>query len=87
MSGIPTDYAERLMIQWNIIAKHGLYHEEGTWYMPLKSFPGALIDRNGYIIFNTAKDYLNSWYLNIGERVNVCIRSGISQIPGYKKFR
>lgn len=71
--------------EWNVGAKHSLYHKDGTFYMPLKRFPGAYFDSNGFILFKTEKEYVSSPYLSIGKRVNV--KGGISRIPGYKKMK
>jgi hypothetical protein len=70
---------------WGVNVKHGLYSREGTWYQNLKSFPGALFDYNGYVLFKNEQEYENSPYLNIGKETNV--HQGISNIPGYKRVR
>lgn len=66
---------------WKIPAERALYREDGTFYMPLERFPGALCDANGYILFKTEKDYKECPQLQIGKRVTV--PKGIAQIPGY----
>ncbi len=73
-----------LNAQWNVGARHALYHTDGTFYMPLERFPGAYFDPNGYVLFRTEVEYVNNGYLDIGKRVNV--RGGISRIPGYKRM-
>ena len=70
---------------WNVDVVHALYHQDGTWFENLQEFPGALFDRNGYILFKTEEEYKNSPYLSIGEKLNV--HNGISSIPGYKRMR
>ena len=70
--------------KWGVNAKHALYHKEGTWYHILDQFPGALFDRNGYILFKTQKEFLKCNNLKIGEHVNVL--RGISKIPGYVRI-
>ena len=67
---------------WGVGAAHALYIHDGHWYHQLKKFPGALFDKNGYVIFTTKKKFLKSTYLNIGTHVHVR-RPGISAIPGY----
>jgi 5-methylcytosine-specific restriction protein A len=67
-----------------IDVKHALYGEKGTWYHLLNSFPGALFDKHGYIIFNTEDEYINSEYLSKGKELN--ISKGIANIPGYIKI-
>jgi hypothetical protein len=76
---------ESLNREWNVGARHSLYHRDGTFYMPLERFPGAYFDPNGYVLFRTEREYVSSPYLSIGERVNV--RDGISSIPGYRKMK
>lgn len=66
---------------WRVGAKHALYREDGKWYHHLTEFPGALFDANGYIVFQTERDYLECPYLQLGQDLN--IPSGISSIPGY----
>ena len=70
-----------LNTRWNVNAQHALYHRDGTFYENLTRFPGALFDPDGYMIFKTEGDYLNSSYLKIGQKVNV--PGGIASIPGY----
>jgi glycosidase len=48
---------------WRVDAAHALYLEDGKWYHHLERFPGALFDFNGYVLFRTREDYLNSPYL------------------------
>ena len=67
---------------WHVGAAHALYIHDGHWYHRLKRFPGALFDRNGYIIFQTEQEYLNSPHLDIGKQISVR-KPGISAIPGY----
>jgi hypothetical protein len=73
--------------EWKIGARHVLYRKNGNFYMPLKKFPGALCDENGYILFKTEADYraLHPQYLQIGVRLSV--PHGISNIPGYVRKR
>lgn len=69
--------------RWGINALHALYREDGKWYHHLKHFPGALLDKNGYIVFKTKDDYVNCDYLD--HKVELHCTSGISSIPGYIK--
>ncbi len=39
--------------KWKVGAKHALYIHDGHWYHCLTKFPGALFDKNGYILFAT----------------------------------
>src|SRR6266581_4614476 len=63
-------------------AAHALYIHDGHWYHPLRRFPGALFDRNGYILFETEEDFRKCPHLSIGKDVSVP-KPGISSIPGY----
>ena len=67
---------------WGVGAAHALYIHDGLWYHQLKRFPGALFDRNGYVVFTTKKGFLKSPYLKIAKRVHIR-KPGISGIPGY----
>jgi 5-methylcytosine-specific restriction protein A len=75
----------RLNEEWQVGAKHPLYHRDGTFYEQLREFPGALFDRNGYVVFSTEKKYLTAPGLHHGEKLNV--PEGISSLHGYIKKR
>jgi 5-methylcytosine-specific restriction enzyme A len=66
---------------WGVGAKHALYREDGKWYHQLTGFPGALFDANGFVVFETEKDYLESSYLQIKQDLHVV--HGISSMPNY----
>jgi 5-methylcytosine-specific restriction enzyme A len=66
---------------WQVGAKHALYRADGKWYHHLKDFPGALFDANGYVVFQTEKDYQESPYLQLQQDLH--IPGGISAIPNY----
>jgi len=70
--------------EWNVKSKHSLYKKEGNWYHHLNRFPGAFFDDNGYIIFNSKDEYVDSPYLQIGKTVH--IPGGISSVPNYIKI-
>jgi 5-methylcytosine-specific restriction enzyme A len=78
LSDLSGKYLNKL---WNVGAKHSLYRKDGKWYHPLKEFPGALFDANGYVVFETEKDYLESPHLQIQQDLHV--NNGISSIPNY----
>ena len=44
---------------------HALYHRHGTWFGMLQSFPGALMDPYGYIVFETSEEYHRCEHLSI----------------------
>ncbi len=62
-------------------AEHVLYSHDGTWYHQLTSFPGALCDSEGYILFPTEHDFRGSPFLRIKQDVGC--RTGIHAIPNY----
>ena len=68
--------------QWGVGAAHALYIHDGHWYHQLKRFPGALFDRDGYLLFQTEDEFRKCPYLSIGKDVSVP-KPGISAIPGY----
>ncbi len=67
-----------------INAKHALYREDGKWYHHLKSFPGVLFDKNGYLLVNNSDDYNSYSEFQIGKELH--IPKGISSVKGYKPF-
>ncbi len=75
----------KLNEEWGVGARHALFHKDGTWYNNLGKFPGALFEPDGYILFRTEKDYLESPYVKVGKETN--IPKGISSIPGYVSKR
>jgi hypothetical protein len=81
VTGFKTNSGENLRRLWKIPALQVRYHKDGTFFMPLERFPGALCDPNGYVVFETKQKYESSRFLEIGCRVNV--HSGVSKIPGY----
>lgn len=70
---------------WNVGVQHAVYHRDGTWFENLMSFPGALFDPNGYLVFETEDEYKSCPHLNIGRKLNVS--AGIAAISGYKHMR
>jgi 5-methylcytosine-specific restriction protein A len=74
----------KLNAQWNIGAKHALFHEEGKWFHRLRKFPGALVDRTGFVLFDSEKQFLTARGLQIKKDV-FCPR-GISRLANYKTF-
>ncbi|MBT4735299.1 MAG: AAA domain-containing protein [Candidatus Marinimicrobia bacterium] len=73
-----------LKAKWDIDADHVLYREDGKWYHNLNSFPGALCDKNGYVIFKTEEEYRSCELLKITDSTNTTIVPlGISGLPNY----
>lgn len=69
---------------WGVNAEHALYREDGKWYHHLTKFPGALFDKDGYVIFNNEDEYINCGHLQHGKDIHV--PKGIAKIPGYIKI-
>lgn len=76
---------KRLSRRWGVDVKHALYRKDGQWYHRLTSFPGALFDANGYVVFETLEEYLGCPKLQIGEHLHV--PEGISAIASYVSVR
>jgi len=69
---------------WGVNAHHALYRENGTWYHLLERFPGALFDKNGYIVFETEANYRKCSGVFIGKKKNwMNVPKGIASLPGY----
>src|SRR5436190_6658975 len=68
----------------NIGTKAALYREDGDWYHHLRTFPGVLFDKNGYVIFYKADDYLKHPNLKHGHELHVV--PSISAMPEYIQF-
>jgi len=89
MGGIKTDSGEHVRRQHRIPVAQVRYHWEGSFFMPLEKFPGALADRSGYVIFATTEEYLRSRFLDHrGSLKNprLGVRGGISHMPTYVNF-
>lgn len=77
--------ARELNLKWRVGAKHALYRKTGDWYHRLRRFPGVLFDDNGYVMFNSGKQFLSSPFLRIKSRVHILGR--LHQVPGYVRVR
>jgi hypothetical protein len=67
--------------EWDIPAQHVLYHHQGRWFHLLEHFPGALCDREGYVLFEHERDFVSCPNLRI--RAHTKAANGISHIAGY----
>lgn len=67
--------------RWNLDVRHALYRKTGDWYHQIERFPGALLDENGYVVFETEEAFRSCPELRI--RQDVWVPDGISLIPGY----
>jgi len=69
---------------WEVGASDAKFNREGKFFMPATSFPAALFDPKGYLLFRTETEYIESPYLRIGDRVHV--PGGIASVPGYQQM-
>jgi hypothetical protein len=67
--------------EWGVAAGHAHFSQNGRWFHPLKFFPGALFDREGYVLFETEEGYKSALGSQIKKDVNVV--GGISSLPAY----
>jgi 5-methylcytosine-specific restriction protein A len=77
---------ERINQLLNLEVAQPYYFHAGTWYHRLKKFPAALIDRHGYVRFETEEEYQTTPGVNITSDNQVQVRPGISGLPGYQLF-
>lgn len=81
MASTRSNTARSLARHWKIDVRHALYRKTGDWYHQLERFPGAFLDENGYVIFETEHTYRSCPQLRIKQ--DVVVPGGISKIPGY----
>ena len=67
--------------EWDVGARHALFHRGGTWYNNLERFPGALFDPHGYVLFRTEDEYRRNPKVRVTQETNV--PDGISSLSGY----
>lgn len=65
----------------NLGAIEAKFSEDGIWFHHLNNFPGALIDKKGYALFNTESSYS---FLRNTKDLN--IKDGIEKLKQYKYF-
>src|SRR5258708_6428502 len=73
---------------WGLTVQQALYRRTGDWYHQLTKFPGALLDENGYVIFDRKESFTACPQLRIGKDPArhggwVSASPGIKAIPGY----
>jgi 5-methylcytosine-specific restriction protein A len=80
--------------EYGIDAAHSLYRKTGDWYHVLRSFPGALLDADGFIPFPDERIYaqFTSDEADIGVREKrstntLTVRNGISRHPRYRRYK
>lgn len=74
--------------RWGLTVEQALYRKTGDWYHQLKQFPGALLDADGYVIFESEKLFKACRQLRTGKDSKrhggwVAASRGIKAIPGY----
>lgn len=80
--------ARKLVDKWGIPVSRApgsaFFHRDGEWFNELTAFPGALLDPEGYIVFESGEEYRTCPDLQIGKgKTNVKRVGGISSIAGY----
>jgi hypothetical protein len=83
MSGLRSDSGKRLCQRWGVPAQ-GYFDKNGKWYHVPQSFPAALCDPRGYILFRAEKDLAGCAGLAVGKTIHV--PSGISKLQGYRRM-
>ena len=81
MAASDNQRAKELATRWGLNVRHALYRKTGNWYHQLNSFPGALLDADGYVIFETEQAFLACRQLQVRKQVSA--PKGIKAIPGY----
>lgn len=86
-SYMPSKNASDLVRRWNVPIDPApgavLYCAAGNWYHPLKHFPGALLDSDGYVVFATEAEFRACPQIKIGPKGDVGVTRGIRHIDGY----
>jgi hypothetical protein len=70
---------------WDIRAADALFHDEGTSFRRLTAFPEALCDVNGYVLFRSQREYMNTPGVRVTEQTDV--PGGIRSLPTYRRIR
>ena len=86
MKNTDRDIADKYCRQYGIKVKQARYSIDGRWYHHLTRFPAALLDKDGYVIFETKQDYESCKPLDLKQDVNVRSKKGIKIISGYIHF-
>ena len=67
--------------RWNIKCSSARFSEWGNWYAAVNRFPAALIDTNGYIVFESLEKLNSTQGVKFTKQINV--PAGISSLSGY----
>jgi len=81
MAAADNQRAKLLATRWGLDVRHALYRKTGNWYHRLNAFPGALLDADGYVIFDSEQTFHSCPQLQIGKQVGA--PKGIKAVPGY----
>ena len=73
--------AKELATRWGLNVRHALYRKTGNWYHQLRRFPGALLDADGYVIFESEQAFRACSQLQVKKQVSA--PKGIKAMPGY----
>ena len=78
---MPRPIGRLLAREWGLKVSHALFDKDGMWYHQLKRFPGALLDPDGYVVFETRESFEGCRKLDIKKDIHV--DGHLSEIPGY----
>jgi hypothetical protein len=73
---------KELRLRWGIPAAKAHFHRDGRFYQRPTSFPAALCDRYGYVVFKSDQELRDCAHLRVGgKRINV--KGNLWEVPGY----
>ena len=75
---------EKLNRQYQLAARHALYHKDGTFYERLAQFPAVYCDPLGFVRYESEQQFNHDTRLRIGQKVNV--RDALNNHPRYQRF-
>lgn len=73
--------AKELATRWGLDVRHALYRKTGNWYHRLTKFPGALLDADGYVVFESEQAFETCRQLQVRKQISA--PKGIKAIPSY----
>jgi hypothetical protein len=81
---------KELAKSWGLKVKQALYRKTGDWYHQLQQFQGALLDADGFVIFQSEEAFKSCPRLHLGKDPLrhggwVSAPNGIKAIPGYTR--
>ncbi|MBI4467811.1 MAG: DUF3883 domain-containing protein [Acidobacteria bacterium] len=81
LSSSDSQRAKELATRWGLTVRHALYRKTGNWYHQLKNFPGALLDADGYVIFDSEQAFRTCPQLQVKKQVSA--PKGIKAVSSY----